>query len=212
MVRNELPVLAFDCDDVLVLTGQDLISEYNRRHHTVVEPRHLYGTAGIEVWGVDEEEACQRVEALIREERHETLAPTQDMVTAVRSLARFCKEAHVVTSRSYERAAATERLVYGHYTGIFRAIHYANSYSPGTPPELRRTKGSICNEIGADIAIDDNVGHAESVLRESQVQLAIVYGDYAWNRDLTLQEGMVRCTTLPEVEAEVRRFVDRYAA
>lgn len=212
MKEKQVPVIAWDCDDVLVLTGHDLVAQYNKLYGTSVQAVDLYSHGRAEeVWGASQSEASERVEAIIREERHESLSPDLSATTVVHDLASFC-ENHVVTSRSYEREAATRLMLDTHFAGAIKEVHFANSYAPGLDPNLRRTKSSICLAIGAMIAIDDNYSHIDDIIGNSPVELPILFGDHDWNRDVETDSRVIRCRTMDEVHSEVGRFASRYAS
>lgn len=212
MTERAKPIVAWDCDDVLVHTGRDVVETYNKLYRTQVQLSDFYSQGRAEeVWGASQEIASARVEQIIREARHELLAPELQTIEVVKKLSRLCIQ-DVVTSRSHERKEPTQLLLDTHFTGSIRDVHFANSYAPGVAPHMRRSKGSICSEIGAHVAIDDNYAHLESVMGESPVELAILFGNYDWNKDVSLGHRAIRCVSMDEVYAEVGRFAERFTA
>ena len=212
MSERKRPVVAWDCDDVLVDTSRDAVDTYNLWHGTNVQLADFY-TRGrtLEIWGADEEEASRRVEKIITRPEHELLPPNPRMVAVLRTLAGICIQ-DVVTSRSHAREVPTRLMLDTHYSGTIRNVHFANSYAPDIDPELRRTKGSICRDIAADIAVDDNPEHILSIMNESSVGLAILFGENQWSQGVDLGHRGVHCETPEELEVEIGRFADRFAA
>jgi 5'(3')-deoxyribonucleotidase len=99
------------------------------------------------------------------------------------------KETHdlvVVTSRGDLKGDATFDWLQQHFPDVFRKVEFVQLW--GQKGEV--TKAIICNAIGAEWLIDDNLGHCEPAA-EAGVH-ALLFGDYGWNRGRAIPEGVTR--------------------
>ena len=62
---------------------------------------------------------------------------------------------------------------------------------------LKATKADIVKQIGADYLIDDQPKHCFAAAEAGITSL--LFGDYRWNRNVKLPEGVVKVRTWHEV-------------
>lgn len=197
-------IIAIDCDDVLVPTARHIIEDYNERFGTSVTFEHFYDTTDLtlDTWGVKtREEAIERVAEFLHSDKHSRIAPDADTIRAVKALADR-HELHLVSGRVDALKPVTEQMLQVYFPGCFQTIEHTNFIAPKSSKLARRSKGDICKIIGADILIDDHPHHVKSVL-EANVDKAILFGEYAWNRSAAMSSGMVRCKDWPSALEEV---------
>lgn len=197
-------VIAVDCDDVLVPTAEALARDYNARYGTNVTLDHMYQPITIDSWGTtDEDVAIERMNEIHRSEAHAAIAPHQAAVEAIRQLAEV-HELHLVTGRASFLEGITKSMLDSYFPRCFQSIEHTNYIVTTEDLALRRSKGEVCQAIGAQVLIDDHIQHGHSVL-EASVEKVIVFGDCPWNRNQKLIEGMTRCKNWNEALAELQR-------
>ena len=203
---HEQLIIAFDCDDVLVPTAQLHLDAYNAKYHTQVQPDDFYSDS---LLGAESEEiAAQRVDELLQSGATWNAAPDLETMRYVRKLAEAGHELHVVTGRQDFQQAETAYQLDTYYPGIFTSIEHTNMYASGKNAHLKRSKAEVCKSIGADILVDDHAGHVLDVLNHG-LEKAILYGDYPYNRDVKLVDGMIRVVSMAQVYEEVMHIASQ---
>jgi len=201
-------VIAIDCDDVLVPTAQGIIGNYNERYGTSLHLKHMYRPASFDTWGTDDDDvAIERVNEFLRSDEHAKVVPSPEAIAAVKSLARQ-HELHLITGRADFLEPLTRRMLEEYFQGCFQSIEHTNFIVASTNNVIRRSKGEVCMMIGADILIDDHLEHGKSAL-DTNLKKVIVFGDYPWNQQEKLPDGMVRCVDWSAIIEEVSKGVGR---
>lgn len=202
-------VLAFDCDDVLVHTSSVIVDKYNKLYGTSVTLDAYYRKG--DTWQSNShEEALQRLDGILRDGVIDEVAPDTEVVRAAEQLAAI-HELHLVTGRQDYMEPATLRLLHTYFPGCFTGVEHTNYVTVANSTYLRRSKGEVCSQLGADVLIDDHVDHGESVLAAG-VSEVIVFGDYPWNNSFELPTGMSRCSNWfgdDGVVKEIERIASR---
>lgn len=194
-------VIAVDCDDVLIPTLEHTAAHCNRVYGTRLQLKDFYVPVKKEAWGTDDEQEVEnRVRKYIGSEEFAQIKPFEDAIKSVAKLATL-HELHLVTGRVTELESATKVLLDKYFTGCFTSIEHTNYFHQSKS----RSKGEVCQQIGADVLVDDHIVHGESVLSNG-VERVIVFGNYPWNASDRLVEGMVRCNDWNAVEAEIERM------
>ena len=197
-------VVAIDCDDVLLPTSQAIVSNYNRRFGTSLTLEDMYRPATLERWGTDDDDiAIERVNEFLRSEEHARLVPDPEAIAAVRTLSGD-HELHLITGRADFLKEATAQLLDVYFNGCFTSIEHTNYIVPSTSAAVRRSKGDVCANINATVLIDDHLVHGKDALRA--LDRVIVFGDYPWNRQDKLSEGMIRCGDWTAVVRELSLY------
>lgn len=196
-------VIAIDCDDVLIPTAPEIIKAYNHEYGTTLDVADFYSRDPSK-WGVDDiAQASARVGKYLLSDAHAAIAPTDEAVRAVSHLAKH-HELHLVTGRSRALRQLTVAMVEKYFSDCFASIELTDFYDDAH----RRTKGDVCQSIGADILVDDHLEHIESVLAVGMKEV-IVFGEYPWNQSSTMPQGAKRCKDWVEVTAEVDKLAAR---
>lgn len=73
---------------------------------------------------------------------------------------------------------------------IFSGAYEKESFENGVGHAVKQAKGDICREIGASYLIDDQPKHVNSAVDCGVV--GILFGDYGWNRDAEIVDGVIR--------------------
>src|SRR3979411_2874647 len=95
------PIIAFDCDDVIVATGALLIDHYNKLHGTNVQPKDFYSKDYAQVWQADPETATRDLFAYLLTDAYSNLAPMAGAVDTLRELSKDYT-LYIVTGRPDE--------------------------------------------------------------------------------------------------------------
>jgi 5'(3')-deoxyribonucleotidase len=184
-------IIAIDCDDVLVPTATAILAHYNKTYGANITLPQLYSKDPA-VWKVDDyADAVKRVQAYLNTPEYLNLPPFKEAIDVLAKLSKRY-EIHVVTARHDALAEATKRVLAEHFPDVFRSIEFTNHFGA-----TARTKAQVCQEIGADLLIDDHLTHAEAV---AQCGInVLLFGDYPWNQAETLHENVERVRDWDEV-------------
>jgi uncharacterized HAD superfamily protein len=188
------PVLAVDFDDVIAGFNQ-AFTDHCREHYGTNVPYESIFTYDMELlYGATREEIRRRV--LFSHYYHDTIEPIDG---AIESLSRLSEHfrLELVTSRCESIKEITLAWKERHIPGLFAAAHFTNGFAT-LFPERKRTKASLCREIGAVALIDDATAHAVEVV--GQVGIPVYLPDRPWNRNADLPEGVTRVYGWQEIE------------
>lgn len=197
-------VIAIDCDDVIVRTAETTIAYYNKKHGTALTLDKFYSD-DLEAWGTtDNATAIKRVNDYIRTDDFIHQEPMQEALAVIRWLKRH-HELHIVTGRPLFIEQATKEWLSIHFPDTFASAVFTNFFKlddNGISSVEPMTKAEVCRQIGADVLIDDHLGHALDVGR-ADVDV-LLFGDYPWNKHDGLPANIVRVKTW----SGVRRYFD----
>lgn len=184
-------LIVLDLDFTLVDWGTPFDKFHNRKYgtHLTIESWTHYNLRDI-LPGITEEEELSRIADFCRSPYFRRIKPIEGAVEAVKTLSKDYRLA-IVTFRPRAVKRETCRLVNRNFKPISE-IYFAREDHGGDS----RKKAEICREIGAKLAIEDNLTHAiEYYFAGFQV---ILFGDYPWNQG-TLPRFMKRAGTWNEV-------------
>ena len=120
------PVIALDCDDVIVGTAPAIVAHYNATYGTSAKLSDYYGLDAT-VWGTDDATAIERVHKYQLTPEFQDMPPFREAIAAIRQLsAKY--EMHVVTGRQDFLAQATSAMLQEHFPNISRISHFKPSY------------------------------------------------------------------------------------
>lgn len=202
-------VIAIDCDDVLVSTGSSQIAFYNEKYGATVGEKEFYESATMDVWGTDDDQvAIDRIAEHTLSDDFASVSPSEDTVKAIHRLAKK-HELHLVTGRPSVVEGATMRLLATYFKDCFTSVEHTNYYTYSWNKDAKkRSKAEVCRALGADLFIDDYIGHVRDVANSGVCEV-ILFGDYGWS---VIGEGdrkAVRCSDWQQVEREVDRLANR---
>ena len=123
------------------------------------------------------------------------LAPYPDALPVLNELTSLYRLI-IVTARLHSLKGMTCEYVERHFPGIFEDVIFA-SYQID-----RKPKHEICQELGADIIIDDRLTYVAEYAAEGM--RPILFGDYPWNRASILPERVIRARTWNDVPDAIR--------
>jgi len=189
--------IAVDLDDVLSASAEGFVAFSNEQWGTTLTAEE-YSEEWAVVWGCSLEEAQRRSDLFHQSGAVDGYKHFPHAIPVLRALAkRF--DMSVVTSRQSLLQPKTDSWLDRHFTGIFQEIHYAGMWDTDDHVEhaLKQTKADVCQRIGANYLIDDQLKHCIGVA-ECGVK-AILFGDYRWNRAVELPPGVTRAATWDDV-------------
>lgn len=173
------PIIAVDCDDVLVGTAQQILNHYNRNHGTNVSDY-------TEIWQlVSTDETRDSRNTYLDSKEYMNSQPTQDAMQALAKLNQSF-ELHIVTGRPGFMQDITLAWLEKHLPEIFKTVVFTDFFKK----KGGRSKAEVCLDLGAQYLIDDHIHHCEAVARVGV--RALLFGDYPWNQKVVLPEGIAR--------------------
>lgn len=185
--------IAVDLDDVLAAHVEAFIEFSNANYgtHLTIED---YDDHWNDLWGVDRAEIDKRAAKFLIPGTVAEFVVKEEATAALRKLKQEY-DLYIVTARGQHLIGTTTEWVEKHFKGLFKATHFV----PIWDPHNQLTKGDICKQIGANYLIDDIAGHCNTAAA-SGVK-AILFGDYAWNRQEAIVSGVIRCKNWDDVLA-----------
>lgn len=177
------PVIAIDCDDVIVGTAPAVIANYNATYGTSVLLSDYYGL-DVSVWGTDDATAIKRVQEYQMTAEFQQMPPFKEAIDVITKLADHY-ELHVVTGRHDFLAQATSAMLQEYFPDIFKVIEFTNYFSDSST-----SKATVCSAMGARYLIDDHLHHA-NVVAQAGIEV-LLFGDYPWNQAEVLAPNITR--------------------
>lgn len=191
----EKPTIAVDMDDVLAANAEGFVAYCNERWGT-----NLTAEDYSEDWAlmleVDTQEARRRSDeyhtsGAVKDYKHHP-----DAIEVLKSLKRHYT-LKIVTSRRSLIVEETKEWLDLYFKGFFDDVVFAGLYDEGQHHHKTKTESLLT--IGASFLIDDQPKHCFAAA-EVGIQ-AILFGDYSWNRNAQLQNGVTRCANWEAVMA-----------
>ena len=182
---------------MLIETTEYIVDVYNQQYDTSVALDKSHDQNN-EQWRVpDGTLLIQRFNEIQSTEAYARLVPMPEALRVVKQLARD-HELHLVTARDGSIEAITEAMLDEYLPGCFTSMEHVGR---------DRSKGEVCQQLKADILIDDSIRNLLSALEYGlPAGGALHFGEYAWNRVEPLPEGVVTCFDWEAVEREVERI------
>lgn len=187
------PVLVCDIDDVVFPFIPEMAKHYNERYQAQLTPEDFVSFNFYEVWGGTQQEANAIIESFLAKPQLE-LQPIQG---AVEAFARLKQDFDIVmvTARNGIFESETSAWLKAHFTDLFSHVVFA-----GNPHDGRgyRTKGEICEELGAVLIIDDHPANVMSAVQQGAD--GILFGNRTWTVEAESHEKVMHCQNWPAVE------------
>ncbi|MBU6371038.1 MAG: hypothetical protein KGH93_01225 [Patescibacteria group bacterium] len=184
--------IAIDLDDVLAETMPAIVQFHNERHGTHFSAADVKTFDVWETFGCSRQEAIDEIYEFHRTRRDEDLPVIAGARDACAKLAKEHK-LFVLTSRRIEFTEQTNAWIEKHFPGIFSGVSFTNYYSAD---RKKITKGDVCNEIRADVFIEDNPAFAAEAV--APVRQVLLFENF-WNRNAPLPDGIVRVKSWKEI-------------
>ena len=184
MKKIQKRIIAVDCDDVLISTAPAVLEYYNKTYGAQVPLEDFY-TDRPSLWNApDTITSVNRINDFMESEAFRPL-PTSDTTLAIlQQLSRY-HDLHVVTGRAESATTITQALLDRLFPGIFLSLEFTHYSSDNERPKAR-----VCQDMGADLLIDDHIHHVTRVA-DCGIE-AYLFGDYPWNQVKTLPPNVTR--------------------
>ena len=187
-------VIAVDCDDVLVRTTPYFVHAYTQTYGGAVTLDRAHD-ADYGMWGTDKLTLEKRLAELMETDEYKSISPTAEEVEVLSEMSRH-HELHVITARRPHERELTQHMLDTYLPGVFTSLELVG---------FTGSKGEVCQRIGADVLIDDNLRHLEDAVREGLPQSgALLFGDYPWTAYESIPEGLTRCLNWADVAKEIQ--------
>jgi len=188
--------IAVDIDDVLAAYAEGFVAFSNERWGTnlTVEDYDEHWAA---MWQTDHEETERRAQLINESGIHGRFRHDDTAAAVLRRLKeRF--DLVVVTARLISNKAVTAVWVERYFEGIFSEVRHAGIWEQDVPDRHTLTKVDVLREVGVDYLVDDQPKHCLAAAEAGMP--TILFGDYAWNRNVEVPDGVTRCRDWGEVE------------
>lgn len=191
-------VIAVDLDDVLASSAQNFVEYSNKRWGTRLTVED-YDEHWGEMWGIDHRQTKQRADHIYRSKIQADIKHFDDAQLVLKKLTDKYKLV-ITTSRHRLVQKITEEWLDTYFKGVFDNVHFAGIWDQGHDADvaINLTKAELCRKVGATYLIDD---HPKHCFAAAEVGVdALLFGDYRWNRSVTLPERVTRVRDWQEVE------------
>jgi 5'(3')-deoxyribonucleotidase len=189
--------IAVDIDDVLASSADEWVRHTNELWGTNLTIEDFDENWGA-MWQVDHDEMKRRRDILFENRVVRDFPPQQQAMATLKQLSDHYRLI-VTSSRNSDIRQDTLDWLNEHYADVFEEIHLSGIYDTGKEDAHTLTKRELLERVGADYLIDDQPKHCIAAAEAGLV--GILFGEYAWNRDVELPSGVVRCKDWPAVQA-----------
>lgn len=197
MKSKNRQTIAIDLDDVLALNAQEFVNFSNKTWGTNLTVEDFQEDFN-KMWGIPNDEIDSRMHHYIAEEVAAGYAHFEDALPVLKKLAKKY-DLVVVTSRRKLLLELTAKWVERYFPGIFKDIHHSGFFDELKDGSYHMNKAQICQDIGADYLIDDQLKHCFAVA-DAGIQ-ALLFGEYSWNKADKLPERVIRVQNWQEIES-----------
>ena len=188
------PMVALDLDDLIYPFMQSVVPWASQHLNKTLHVDDFFTFNFEEVWGGTREESLAMMEKFF-DEMTEHPAPIEGAVDAITKLSQEF-DLSVITSRTDAMRDSTLDWIELHFSGTFIEVHLTNNYVLDDRPSKRR-KVEVCKEIEAIALVDDSFINVSEAAAEGIA--GILFGDFAWNRNVQLPNGVTRVHDWNEV-------------
>jgi 5'(3')-deoxyribonucleotidase len=188
---GQKPVIAVDIDDVLFPFVDGVAGYHNSLKGTTLTAADFFTYNFSQVWGISPAEADEVIGSFLGNENLE-LRPVDGAAGALGQLGRDF-DIVLVTARNEIFEKETVQWLRCHLPDLFRHVIFAGNPHDGRP---YRAKGVICQELGAQLLIDD---HPSNLLSAAECGVdGVLFGSKAWS---VLDNPSTRITSCVNWEA-----------
>jgi 5'(3')-deoxyribonucleotidase len=165
------PVLAIDCDDVLLHYVPAVAEWHNQVYGTQLSLSDFTSFQFSQVWGGDSASTLDKVNLFSTTEEYKQLKCIEGAKSALEQLHQHV-DLIVITARFPDRAQITQQWLDSNFPGLITKVYYTFD------------KASVCEQLNAYAIIDDSASNIAKC--QHVVQKAILFDheqSYLWNKD-----------------------------
>lgn len=186
--------IAIDLDDVLSQTMPALVKFHNEIYKTKLKEKDIKIYDLSEIFNEKTDEGIRRkVHEFHTTHYGQKIKPIKGAKKVLEKLKKN-NELYIITARSEDIKKETEEWVEKHFPNIFSKIYFSK-YLVLDGKEA--TKKSMCNDIGIDMFIEDNIKYAMECVEPNR---KIYLFDYPWNQTNKLPNEIKRIFSWAEIE------------
>lgn len=191
-MHTKKPVIVFDFDDVLVDVTRGFLKFYADRREFVADYEKIETDISL-LMKIAEEEELKLWDRFFASNEYLSLKPSPQTVKTLEKL-RESFELVILTNRTQRFRQSAITWIEKHLQGYFSKTLFASDF-----PEGKRSKGSICADLGATLLVDDEPKNIFSCIEHD---IPVVVYDSPWNRKLP--KDLPRIKSLEEVERFIK--------
>ncbi len=187
--------IAVDLDDVLSASAAGFIAYSNQKWGTNLTVEN-YHENWAEMWQLDHDATHERWDHFWKSGIVGTFEQYDEAKPVLQKLKQRFR---LVIATARHRIVQKETLEWldVHHKDVFEEVHMAGFYEKSDPEAHKLTKADLLKSIRADYVIDDQPKHC---LAAADVGIsAVLFGDYSWNRQVKLTDGVTRARNWQEV-------------
>jgi len=184
--------IGIDLDDVLCQTMRAVIKFHNNIYETNLKIDDVINYSLCKIWGGTEEETTKKIHEFHKTDYAKNIKPVKGAREILEKI-KINNELYIITARPFDAIGETEEWVQDHFPNIFSKIYFTDQPYENT---ANITKEKICNDIGIDIFIEDNLKNA---LKCRCADRKVYLFDYQWNQTDKLTDGVKRVYSWEEL-------------
>lgn len=184
--------IGVDLDDVLSESIPALLKFRNNMWNTDMKSGDFATYDLQKILGVPAEETEKVIKKFVTSYYGKGITPMSDAKEVLDKLKKN-NEFYVITARSNDIKEETETWINNYFPNIFSKIYFTNqSLKIGTGG----TKGEICDIVGIDIFIEDNLDYVSECAGQNRI---VYLMDRPWNQTDKLPDGVKRVFSWAEI-------------
>ncbi|OIO41879.1 hypothetical protein COY00_03990 [Candidatus Pacearchaeota archaeon CG_4_10_14_0_2_um_filter_35_33] len=187
--------IAIDLDDVLADSLTTFIEFYNSNHQDKLKYEDFTSYTLNEINGTPKEEENKLLADFDNSPYFQDTKPMLKSQEAVMELSKK-HELIIVTSRTLEKEEKTKAWLKKYFPEITKVYFTRHNYEAS-----QKTKAEICEEIGADILIEDRLKYAKQT---AEAGIKVLLFNYPWNQTKNLNSNIQRVKDWDEILTKLR--------
>lgn len=189
--------IGVDIDEVLAETVNGFLAFYNTTHGTDYQFDTITDYSFGKQFGLSPEEELASIKEFFASDYFPALKPVNGSVRAIKEIAKY-HELFAVSSRPEQLLPQTKMWLEQHFGDSFTRIILTNSLL-----DTSRTKSKICQALGLDIFIEDQISYAEDC---AQVCSAVYLLDKPWNQAEITNKKIMRVKSWKDIAKSVNAY------
>jgi len=191
-------IIGFDLDDVLFDLMGPMVPWHNERYGTSLT-RDEYFTFDLDkVWNCTGDEAWDRVCNYYQSEHYKNSLPVEGALEGMKKLNEKY-QCVIITARPESQETMVREWLDLHLPKVFDEVVFTNHFNKDG---VKRTKSSVCLELGVKLFVEDAIHNAEDV---AGAGIPVLLMDTPWNR-VELPPLVTRVTSWNEIVEKINEL------
>ena len=183
-------LVGIDIDDVKVDFYRAFIKYYNEQHGTSISYEELTDFQIHHVLKTDRETVKKALDTFYQSKEFREIEPFPDAKKTIPIIAKQHRLV-VISSRPEHIHDHTRAWLEYHFPGCFMDVHFST--------KTGKRKANICQDLGVDVFIEDNIDYAKEVADNG---IRVLLFDRPWNQT-SLPANITRVQNWTEVQKEL---------